>query len=100
MNNKGLCGDRHAYLLCDKLKVPAVVQIIFSVLQPAKENFSRLEQIEFNNIRRRIAPGKEFLNNCKFTRHLILSLITIITTTWIFATLLLSGDIHPNPGPL
>ena len=61
---------------------------------------SRLEQIEFNTIRRRIAPGKEFLNNCKFTRHLISSLITIITPTWIFAILLLSGDIHPNPGPL
>ena len=112
MKNKGLCGDRHAYLLCDKLKVPAVVQIIFtmcicfdagstfSVLQSARENLSQLEQIEFNTIRGRIAPGKELLNNCKFTRHLISSLITIITTTWIFAILLLSGDIHPNPGPL
>ena len=70
IKNKGLSGDRHAYLLCDKLKVPAVVQIIFtmyicfdagstfSVLQSARENLSRLEQIEFNNIRRRIAPGK------------------------------------------
>ena len=70
MKNKGLCGDRHAYLLCDKLKVPAVVQIIFtmyicfdagstfSVLQLARENLSRLEHIEFYNIRRRIAPGK------------------------------------------
>ena len=70
IKNKGLSGDRHAYLLCDKLKVPAVVQIIltmyicfdagstFSVLQSVRENLSRLEQIEFNNIRRRIAPGK------------------------------------------
>ena len=30
MKNKGLCDDRHAYLFCDKLKVPAVVQIIFT----------------------------------------------------------------------
>ena len=36
-----------------------------------------------NNIRRRIALGKEFINNCKYTRHVILSLITIIMTTWI-----------------
>ena len=26
--------------------------------------------------------------------------MTINTATWIFAILLLSGDIHPNPGPL
>ena len=111
MKNGGFCVDRHAYLLCDKLKIPVVVQIIFtmhlcfdagsafSVLELIRENLSRLKQIELNHIRRRIVFGKEFLNNCKFTRHVILLLITIIMTTWIFAILLLSGDIHPNPGP-
>ena len=111
MKNRGLCINRHAYLLSDKLKVPVIVQIIFtmylcfdadsafSVLESIRENLSWLKQIELNHIRKRIVFGKEFLNKCKFTRHIILLLITIITTTWVFAILLLSGDIHPNPGP-
>ena len=70
-----------------------------SILESIRENLSRLEQIELNHIRRRIVSGKEYLTNCKFTRHIILLLITIITTTWIFAILLLSGGIHRSPGP-
>ena len=94
LKSKGLCVDRHAYLLCDKLKVPMVVQIIFtmyicfdagsafSVLESARQNLSRSEQIENKHIRWRIAPGKEFSNNCKGNLHWFLPTLGLWWNYW------------------
>ena len=51
------------------------------------------------NLLKRKVLGSNYAANCKLTASLVTTLICITIFSWILTILMLSGDIHPNPGP-
>lgn len=100
------CSCRKVYPL------PLVVNLIFflfvcfktdsafSVTLYLQESLSSSGKIDTNYLHRSVVPGKGYISNCKFACYAILLLFISVTLTWLGTILLMSGDIHPNPGPL
>lgn len=56
-------------------------------------------RVVIRNLLKRKVLGSNYAANCKLTASLVTALICITIFSWILTILLLSGDIHPNPGP-
>ena len=71
----------------------------FSVLISVKQNEHLSSNIIVRNYRKVLLQGKSGKANIFFTFWMILSLLYIVSATWLAFLLLLAGDVHPNPGP-
>lgn len=71
----------------------------FSILSFVIANCCMADKAVFRNLLKRKVLGNNYAANCKLTASLVRALICIAILSWILIILLLSGDIHPNPGP-
>ena len=71
----------------------------FSVLLSVKQNEHLSSNIIVRNYRKVLLQGKSGKANIFFTFWMILSLLYIVSATWLAFLLLLAEDVHPNPGP-
>lgn len=71
----------------------------FSVLISVKQNEHLSSNIIVRNYRKVLLQGKSGKANIFFTFWMILSLLYIVSATWLAFLLLLAGDVHTNPGP-
>ena len=64
-----------------------------------RDNCCMANRVVIRNLLKRKVLGSNYAANCKLTASLVTALICITIFSWILTILLLSGDIHPNPGP-
>ena len=71
----------------------------FSILSSVRDNCCMANSVVIRNLLKRKVLGSNYAANCKLTASLVTTLICITIFSWILTILMLSGDIHPNPGP-
>ena len=47
-----------------------------------------------------LVPGQTWIENCSLSRRVFTGSFFLIVLTWLAFVLIISGDIHPNPGPI
>ena len=96
------CGVRFIRLL-HFLALTAVYQhdiFTFSILKLEQDS----EKLDLNfclfNYYRRAKPGSRRVENIEFASNIAVMFSLCVLTAWIVFLIFLSGDVHPNPGPV
>ena len=69
----------------------------FSVLRSVQDNTTLYTR---QNRQKLLTWGRSYQTNFKFTKRLTFYFSITCFVTWLAVLLLLSGNVHPNPGPL
>ena len=95
-----LAASFHGYCILLTFFVLSKISYTFIVLTEVRCNKDLAHQVSVRGLTKRSIAGKHHTTNVKFTLQIveILALTTIIS--WLYVLLVVSGDVHPNPGPL
>ena len=76
------------------------ISYTFIVLNELRCNKDLASQVSVRGLTKRSIAGKHYNTNVKFTLQIIEILALSIIISWLYVLLVVSGDVHPNPGPL
>ena len=76
------------------------ISYTFIVLNELRCNKDLAYQVSLRGLTKRSIAGKHYTTNVKFTLQIIEILALSIIISWLYVLLVVSGDVHPNPGPL
>ena len=76
------------------------ISYTFIVLNDLRCNKDLAHQVSVRGLTKRSITGKHYTTNVKFTLQIVEILALSIIISWLYVILVVSGDVHPNPGPL
>ncbi|MCG8078919.1 MAG: hypothetical protein JAY75_22105, partial [Candidatus Thiodiazotropha taylori] len=96
------CGGRfilllHFLILAAVYKHPILT---VSILYSAQDSENLGLNIRLYNFYRRAKPSSKMVENIEFLSNIAVMFSSCVLTTWIVFLILISGDVHPNPGPI
>ena len=108
MNKNGLSARvMHSYSLSCRftllLHTLILLQVdrkdIYSFTMAIQEENIAAEKVSCHFLTRRLILGKAYERNIRFIYNAALFLFILVLVTWLTALLVISRDVHPNPGP-
>ena len=96
------CGGRFILLL-HFLVLTAIYQhdiVSFSILKWVQDSEKLGLNFRLHNYYRREKPGSRRVENIEFASNIVIMFSLCVLTAWIVFLIFLSGDVHPNPGPV
>ena len=60
----------------------------------------RIQNLHFRHLSKKLLVSNKQRLNVEFTYSIFLALCITVLATWFYVLILVSGDIHPNPGPV
>ena len=110
--NKKICRQAQMKQHISVCKLPWIFYILFTffVLSKISYIFINLNELRCNKdlahqvsvrgLTKRSIAGKQHTTNVKVTLQIVKTLALSIIISWLYVLLVVSGDVHPNPGPL
>ena len=108
-NQKGSAVAMHTYtrrykffLLMNMIKIIWLhfnPEQCFSIILISKHNNVLLHRCIKHHSLQHALTGKGYRANYEFTIFTFVTFFSVLSVLWLFVLLLLSGNVHPNPGP-
>lgn len=72
---------------------------LYSFILAIHENIDRVDEISLHIMTKKILLSNVHRSNIQFTQDIVTKSSIIVISTWLLVLLLISGDVHPHPGP-
>ena len=72
----------------------------YSIYKTIIDDSCRIQNLYFRHLSKKLLVSNKHRLNVQFTYSIFLAVSITVLVTWFCVLLLVSGDIHPNPGPL
>ena len=72
---------------------------VYSITMTIQKDNLAAEKVSRHFLVKRLVLGKTYEKNIIFSYYIAVFLFTMVLVTWLTALLVISGNVHPNPGP-